>query len=88
MFILICTIMNIILALIGLDLISLIMSFLLLIPNISLAARRLHDTGRGGWWQIIILIPVIGFIILIVLLALDGHEANDYGVNPKSVMPA
>jgi uncharacterized membrane protein YhaH (DUF805 family) len=88
MFILICTIINIILALLNLDLISLIMSFLLLIPNISLAARRLHDTGRSGWWQVIILIPVIGFIILIILLALDGHEANDYGVNPKSVMPA
>jgi uncharacterized membrane protein YhaH (DUF805 family) len=67
---------------------SIMFSLAMLIPSISIAARRLHDTGRSGWWQLIALIPIIGLIVLIVFLALDGHDANDYGVNPKSSVTA
>lgn len=48
----------------------------------SVAARRLHDTSRTGWWQLISLIPLIG---LIVFLVQDSHEDNEYGANPKAV---
>ena len=84
MFVLIYTLINIVLAVLGLDIISIIFGLALFVPSISIAARRLHDTGRSGWWQLILLIPLIGFIILIVFLAQDSHDANDYGVNPKS----
>jgi uncharacterized membrane protein YhaH (DUF805 family) len=87
MFILIYMIINIFLAVLGLELISALVGLGLLIPSISIAARRLHDTGRSGWWQLIVLIPIIGFIVLIVFLAQDGHDANDYGINPKSGVP-
>ena len=60
-----------------------IFSLVLLIPSISVATRRLHDTGRSGWWQLILLIPLIGTIILIVFLAQDSHDENEYGLNPK-----
>ena len=56
----------------------------LIIPSISIAARRLHDTGRSGWWQLIALIPLIGSIIFIVFLVQDSEEDNIYGVNPKA----
>ncbi len=62
---------------------STIFSLALLIPSISVAARRLHDTGRSGWWQLIAIIPLIGAIILIVFLAQDSHDENQYGLNPK-----
>ena len=55
----------------------------LLIPSISISARRLHDTGRSGWWQLIILIPLIGVIVLIVFLAQDSVDDNEYGISPK-----
>tara|TARA_B110000240_G_C13255346_1_gene349245 strand:+ start:63 stop:413 length:351 start_codon:yes stop_codon:yes gene_type:complete len=71
-------------AAIGVGLFSLIFTLGMLIPSISIAARRLHDTGRSGWWQLIAFIPLIGFIILIVFLVQDGSDANEYGENPKS----
>ncbi|BEU01299.1 membrane protein [Agarivorans sp. OAG1] len=74
---------NIIDAIIGLPLLSLVLTLGLLIPSISIAARRLHDTGRSGWWQLIALIPLIGAIILLIFLASDSHEDNNYGANPK-----
>ncbi|KVX01594.1 DUF805 domain-containing protein [Shewanella frigidimarina] len=87
MFILVYTIINIVLAVLGLETISMIVSLALLVPSLSIAARRLHDTGRSGWWQLILLIPLIGLIVLIVFLAQDSHDANDYGVNPKLGVP-
>jgi uncharacterized membrane protein YhaH (DUF805 family) len=62
---------------------SSIFSLVLLIPSISYAARRLHDTGRSGWWQLLYLIPLIGIIVVIVFLAQDSHEENEYGISPK-----
>ncbi|TCK27689.1 uncharacterized membrane protein YhaH (DUF805 family) [Pseudonocardia endophytica] len=55
-----------------------------LVPSLAVGARRLHDTGKSGWWQLLALIPIVGAIILIVFWATDGHPApNQYGVNPK-----
>lgn len=68
----------------GISVLSLIYGLALLIPSLSIGARRLHDTGRTGWWQLISLIPVIGSIVLIVFYVQDSHDDNDYGANPKS----
>lgn len=38
----------------------------MVLPELAVGARRLHDTGRSGWWQLLLLLPVIGLIILIV----------------------
>lgn len=46
----------------------------LVVPSLAAGARRLHDTGRSGWWQLLNLIPLIGFIILVVLLAQESKE--------------
>jgi uncharacterized membrane protein YhaH (DUF805 family) len=56
-----------------------------LIPGIALTVRRLHDTGRSGWWILIALVPFIGWIILLVFMVLDSQPAdNAYGPNPKA----
>ncbi|MBE8718959.1 DUF805 domain-containing protein [Cellvibrio polysaccharolyticus] len=71
---------------IGLGLIALIYSLALLLPSISVAARRLHDTGRSGWWQLLALIPLIGAIIVIIFLVQDSTPGdNKYGSNPKGI---
>lgn len=43
-----------------------------LVPSISAATRRLHDTQRSGWWQLLVLVPVLGWIVLVVFLAQEG----------------
>jgi uncharacterized membrane protein YhaH (DUF805 family) len=55
-----------------------------LLPHLAVGVRRLHDTGRSGWWLLIALIPIIGAIWLIVLLAGAGNSGtNEYGDDPK-----
>jgi uncharacterized membrane protein YhaH (DUF805 family) len=54
------------------------------LPLLSAAVRRLHDTGRSGWWYLIGLVPFVGFIILIVFLAGEGNPGqNEYGPPPS-----
>lgn len=40
-----------------------------IIPTLALGARRLHETGRSGWWQALQIIPLIGIVIVLVMLA-------------------
>jgi|TARA_B110000238_G_scaffold192217_1_gene227317 uncharacterized membrane protein YhaH (DUF805 family) len=58
---------------------------LMLIPSIAVTIRRLHDTGRSGWWLLVAFIPLVGSITLLVFLVLDSEtENNHYGANPKA----
>ena len=67
----------------GSGLISLLATLALLLPGLAAGVRRLHDTSRSGWWILIGLIPIIGWIILIVFYVQDSHPDNQYGPNPK-----
>src|SRR5436190_1392454 len=65
---------------------SSIYSLAVLLPSLAVTARRLHDTGRTGWWMLISLVPVVGWIIIIVFLVQDSQSGdNQYGPNPKLV---
>ena len=70
-------------AALGTMILTLLFSLGLLIPSISIASRRLHDSGRSGWWQLIALIPIIGAIVLIVFLLQRSGDDNEYGVKPN-----
>ena len=59
----------------------------LLVPNLSVAVRRFHDTGRSGWWYLIVLIPCIGIIVFIVWMVEEGNaHVNAYGDVPTNTM--
>jgi len=46
----------------------------------SLYIRRFHDFGRSGWWSLLLIIPLVGFITALVLLFIHGDETeNKYG---------
>lgn len=53
------------------------------LPFFALTARRLHDTGRSGWWQLVSLIPLIGFFVLLYWMILGSDDGdNSYGERP------
>lgn len=56
-----------------------------ILPSLAVAVRRLHDTGRTGWWLLIGLIPAVGLLVLLVFFVIDSEpNENSYGPNPKS----
>lgn len=59
----------------------------LLLPSIAVGIRRLHDTSRSGWWILIGLIPIVGWIVLLVFYVQDSHGDNQHGPSPKAVTP-
>ncbi|WP_377890120.1 DUF805 domain-containing protein [Alkalihalobacillus sp. R86527] len=61
-----------------------IYSLVIILPSLAVAVRRLHDTGKSGWWVLISFVPIVGAIILIVFLVLDSVDDNTYGPNPKT----
>lgn len=60
-----------------------IYGLIILIPNISVFVRRMHDIGRSGWWYWIAFVPIVGAIVLLVFL-LTGSDRGDnqYGPDP------
>src|SRR5262249_16848274 len=64
--------------------VSAILGLALVIPGLAVLVRRLHDTGRSGFWFFIGFIPIIGGIWLFILTLLPGEtRANQYGPDPK-----
>ncbi len=64
------------------DKFSMLVSVATLLPSIAVAARRLHDTNRSGWWQLIALLPIIGWIVIIYFLIQEAKEPNNFGAAP------
>ena len=59
-------------------------SLAVLIPSLAVTWRRLHDIGKGGGWYFFILVPLVGWIFLLVWLCRDSQPGqNAYGPNPK-----
>lgn len=64
--------------------ISIIYSLAVFLPSLAVIFRRLHDTGRSGGWIFINLVPLIGWIWFIVLVATAGQVGdNKFGPDPK-----
>ena len=63
----------------------LIFALAVMIPNLAVMVRRLHDVNKSGWMFLVALIPIAGAIWLLVLLCTEGdHGDNKYGPNPKN----
>ncbi|MEL7456430.1 MAG: DUF805 domain-containing protein [Pseudomonadota bacterium] len=61
-----------------------IYALFIMIPSIAVTVRRLHDSGRVGWWALIAFVPIIGILVLLYFLIQDSEEgSNQYGANPK-----
>lgn len=57
----------------------------ILVPSIAVTVRRLHDTGKSGWYYLLSFIPYIGGIIMLVFTVQNGDVGlNQYGPDPKN----
>lgn len=58
------------------------------LPSLSVMVRRLHDTGKSGWWVLLLILAsgsVLGSILAIIFLAQDSQPGrNEYGAYPKN----
>jgi uncharacterized membrane protein YhaH (DUF805 family) len=62
------------------SLVGSVVSLALLLPNLAVAARRLHDIDKSGWWMLIGIIPIIGWVLLIYWYVQEGTKGpNRFG---------
>ena len=54
----------------------------MLLPNLAVLVRRLHDAGHSGWWLLIGLLPLIGAIVLLVFTLQGSDQPNQWGNGP------
>jgi uncharacterized membrane protein YhaH (DUF805 family) len=55
----------------------------LALPDLAVTVRRLHDSGRSGWWFLVMMVPAIGPIVLLVWLVIRGTCCgNRFGADP------
>ncbi|MCA2018273.1 DUF805 domain-containing protein [Vibrio tritonius] len=56
----------------------------MIVPNIAVLVRRLHDINKSGWYFWVCLIPLVGIFVLFYFLVMDSQgETNQYGISPK-----
>lgn len=57
----------------------------LIVPGIAVGVRRLHDQDKSGWWLLLAFVPIIGALVLLVFMFLEGTKGdNQYGPDPKA----
>jgi uncharacterized membrane protein YhaH (DUF805 family) len=62
---------------------SAIYTLAMILPGLGVSIRRLHDTGRSGWWFVITIIPIIGLLVFLFFALQDSDpNPNDYGESP------
>lgn len=68
----------------GGGILGLIWILVTIVPALAVLVRRLHDTGRSGWWALIGLVPLVGGVVLFVFSVLDSTAGeNQYGTPVK-----
>ncbi len=63
-----------------------IFALAVLLPQIAVSIRRLHDIGKSGWWYLLMFIPILGWLVLIYFYIQESQPGtNAYGANQKGV---
>jgi uncharacterized membrane protein YhaH (DUF805 family) len=65
------------------SLLGALFSLAVLLPNIAVGVRRLHDLDKSGWWYLLILAPLVGALVLIYFFVQKGTDGpNRFGADP------
>ena len=68
----------------GAEILEFIAALVMLVPILAAGARRLHDSSKSGWWQLFVLIPVAGWVVLVIFLLLNDDPKNNRFGPPAS----
>lgn len=68
------------LGVLDLQMLSGLFSLGILLPSLAVGARRLHDIGKSGWWLLVNLIPLVGWLVLLYFMVQPSQAgSNEYG---------
>ncbi|MGA1469583.1 MAG: DUF805 domain-containing protein [Aquiluna sp.] len=68
----------------GGGIVGLVWILVTIVPALAVLVRRLHDTGKSGWWALVGLLPLVGAIVLLVFTVTDSSPGeNKFGISPK-----
>jgi uncharacterized membrane protein YhaH (DUF805 family) len=84
-FMLASVIVAFVLGLFNMNMLALLFNLAVLVPSLAVGARRLHDIGKSGWFQLLVLIPLLGWILLIYWFAQPTTGPNEFGEGPATV---
>lgn len=66
---------------------TMLFSLAILLPGMAVAVRRLHDTGRSGWWLLLALVPLIGSLVLLWWYISPSQQGdNRFGPQPPETL--
>lgn len=68
--------------LLGMSLVVLVVVIALIVPVVAITVRRLHDTGRAGWWALLLPVPLLAVLVYFFCLLPGNIGANKYGEQP------
>lgn len=69
--------------LLGIGVVTLLALAALAVPSLAVGARRLHDTDRSGWLQLLGILPLLGLVVFVWCVLDSKPEANRHGTSPK-----
>jgi uncharacterized membrane protein YhaH (DUF805 family) len=81
-FALFCFLVAVVFNMLRLEMLGMLANLALLLPSLAVGARRLHDMGKSGWFQLVWLIPLVGWAIMIYWLVQPSAGPNEYGEGP------
>jgi uncharacterized membrane protein YhaH (DUF805 family) len=68
---------------------EMIWNLVTLLPGLAVTVRRLHDVGRAGWWILLGIVPLVGWIVLLIWAVRRGDSGpNAYGPDPLGSLAA
>ena len=58
-----------------------LIQIVIFLPGLAVGSRRLHDTNKTGWWQLLWIIPIFGWIPLLIFLSFPSNDdENKYSI--------
>jgi len=68
----------------GGGIVGLVWILVTIVPAVTVLVRRLHDTGKSGWWALVGFLPLVGAVVLLVFTVTDSSPGeNKFGLSPK-----